>query len=134
MNDIFHSEFEMTLISGPARGTRFPAALDWNEDDPFAVTLTMWPDEEVEWTIGRDLFLDALEHPRIAQGAGDVSMVVAPLAGILRIRLTSPEGAATVSMPLDIAQRFVDRTTRSVASGAEEIVEALDSFLADLLN
>lgn len=132
----------ITQVSAIARSSAvngaFPVQLQvgWDEEDPMAVTLDIAaPDGLVTWLFGRDLLSKGLVSAE-EFGQGDVQLHCesGPGGSMLYIDLSSEEGCAHLVMPRQPIQSFLNKTARVVPVGAEDVTEAIDDLLADILN
>lgn len=111
-----------------------PVELQYDSDDPYAVSVAFHgPDEVVTWVFARDLLAEGLFAPR---GEGDVR--VRPERGeegdVLVIGLASPDGQAELEADVDDVRDFLQRTERVLARGQEHTVIDIDAELSLLLS
>jgi hypothetical protein len=89
-------------------------------------------DGTVRWSFSRELLTEGVEQ---ATGVGDVRII--PMGGahgrVVRIVLSSPDGAATLEAPLSEMVEFLAATYDSVPTGAESALLDVDSLVAALL-
>ena len=118
------------------RGRRTVLRLEWSPSDPLAVSLhlTAQPDHPAlprgSWVILRDFLRYGLDEPT---GDGEVRIRPDELRDRVWFELSRPGRAACVSVPREVARRFLDRTEQAVPCGRERSDEAIDALLARLL-
>lgn len=111
------------------------AELHYTAEDPLAVEALFddGGDEPIRWVFARDLLSDGMSQPT---GEGDV--VVWPTTGTdgrpaVRLRLSSPHGAAVLEASADALEEFVAATWRLVPPGTEHRHMHLDGVVTALL-
>lgn len=102
--------------------------LIYDTADPYAVTLIVRERTAVRWTFARDLLRDGRLLPT---GMADVQ--VSPNGGLIRIRLESPDGRATIHLERADVNEFLVDTFALVPDGREAAFLDLDAKLAELL-
>lgn len=108
----------------------------WCDADPLAVLFTFtWEvgedEEERDWEIGRDLFLEARREGQKGRGAGDGDVRVYYGMHALILHLRSPEGFCTIQFPRVHMDGFLAATQRIVPQGEE--VYDVDEAIKELL-
>lgn len=102
--------------------------------DPYACAFTFEGAKDVSWTFARDVLADGLDRCS-DHAAGDMDVMVyrgvAP--GLVWLRLQSHDGAALFALTRADVARFVRRSYRLVARGAESEHLDLDACVAALL-
>lgn len=126
--DLVQQDMFTVLHGQPA-----PVVTRWSYSayDPFAVSLAVRTrhDRWVEWLIGRELVIAALEAPA---GEGDVRMRPLTVQGyhIVEIEIRSHDGRAVLEVDHDLLRTFVGATLEMVAEGAEADRMDLDGEIA----
>lgn len=126
--DLVQQDMFTVLHGQPA-----PVVTRWSYSayDPFAVSLAVRTrhDRWVEWLIGRELVMDALEEP---VGEGDVRMRPLEVQGydIVEIEIRSHDGRAVLEVDRDLLRSFVDATLEMVPAGTEADRMDLDGEIA----
>jgi hypothetical protein len=116
-------------------GQPAPVVTRWSYSpaDPFAVTLGVRTrsDRWVEWLVGRDLVVEALEGPA---GFGDIRMSPQVVQGyeIVEIEISSHDGRAVLEVDRDLLRNFVEATIEAVALGDEPTWMDLDLEIAKI--
>jgi hypothetical protein len=117
--------------------TDVPGTIEWDERSALVLTL-IFEDEvgQAKWSVGRDLFADALRDGQA--GEGDVHV----FCGMFRLRemtwdvpafsvtLTSPYGTATLSTQIAPVIQFMSSIYGVVPRGEEEV--DVDAFIREL--
>ena len=122
--DLVQQDMFTVLHGQPA-----PVVTRWSYSayDPFAVSLAVRTrhDRWVEWLIGRELVIEALEEPA---GEGDVRMQPLCVQGydIVEIEIRSHDGRAVLEVDRDLLRHFVDASLDLVALGDEMLHVDLD--------
>jgi hypothetical protein len=126
--DLVQQDMFTVLHGQPA-----PVVTRWSYSayDPFAVSLAVRTrhDRWVEWLIGRELVIAALDAPA---GEGDVRMRPLSVQGydIVEIEIRSHDGRAVLEVDHDLLRTFVDATLEMVAEGTEADRMDLDGEIA----
>jgi hypothetical protein len=112
------------------------AYLHYDGDDPFAVqfvfpvlTQTGRIEDNV-WAFARTLIEDAMESPGV-KGIGDLQVLRD--GDVFTFFLVAPEGMAAVKVEAIEVIHFLGETYEIIPMAEENIGNALDAFLADLL-
>jgi hypothetical protein len=122
------------LIDASGAATPIEAELQYDSNDPFAVTTVfMTGHSRVRWTFGRDLLAQGLFEP-----AGDGDVHVWPCLdsdghAVVIIELCSPDGEALVQAKTGDLSSFVERMCRAVAPGTESNHLDVDAAITALL-
>ncbi len=130
------SELQFRLVVPGAPSLPVRADLDYDETDPYAVTVAFHTGaaggDVVQWTFARQLLSDGISVPA---GEGDVQ--VWPSAGdtgaAVCLSLSSPSGRALFEVPLTGLVEFLGRTYQAVPTGGESGHVDVDAELALLL-
>jgi hypothetical protein len=115
--DLVQQDMFTVLHGQPA-----PVVTRWSYSayDPFAVSLAVRArqDRWVEWLIGRELVIAALDAPT---GEGDVRMQPLSVQGydIVEIEIRSHDGRAVLEVDQGLLRSFVDATLEMVPVGTE---------------
>jgi len=126
--DLVQQDMFTVLHGQPA-----PVVTRWSYSayDPFAVSLSVRTrhDRWVEWLIGRELVVAALDEPA---GEGDVRMRPLSVQGydIVEIEIRSHDGRAVLEVDRDLLRSFVDATLGMVPVGTEADRMDLDGEIA----
>lgn len=130
------SVLALSLLNAEGPALPLDAQLRYNASDPYAVEALFdtGNGEPVRWVFSRDLLAQGL---RERAGIGDVT--VWPVTDswgqpAVRLRLSSPGGAALLEVPADSLSAFIDETYRLVASGTESRYIDLDAVVQALLS
>lgn len=109
-----------------------PVLFAYDPADPYAVSLSFETvdDGPVTWTFGRELLLLGLERQ---EGIGSVQVGVSDSGLEYRLRLTAPGGQAEFTFPTEAIVKFLTMAYHAVPQGRENVGEALDAALADML-
>ena len=127
-NDLVQQDMFTVLHGQPA-----PVVTRWSYSayDPFAVSLAVRTrhDRWVEWLIGRELVMAALDAPA---GEGDVRMRPLSVQGydIVEIEIQSHDGRAVLEVDQELLRSFVDATLQMVPVGTEADRMDLDGEIA----
>ncbi|GAA5136635.1 SsgA family sporulation/cell division regulator [Pseudonocardia adelaidensis] len=126
--DLVQQDMFTVLHGQPA-----PVVTRWSYSayDPFAVSLAVRTrhDRWVEWLIGRELVMAALDD---TAGEGDVRMRPLTVQGydIVEIEIRSHDGRAVLEVDRDLLRSFVDATLEMVPVGTEADRVDLDGEIA----
>ena len=124
--------FRANLSESNGKSCWFPidAELVYDEGDPLAFTMVFDArgDRCTPWAVGRDLLLEAMTSEALT-GLGDVKFQRNSGTGYLETCITSPEGHAHISLPLQPVEAFLDETEEAAA----EAVTHLDALLGRAL-
>jgi hypothetical protein len=126
-------ELRLVVVDGPTLPVT--ATLRYEAGDPWAIRVhfrTGDDGEGVEWLFARQLLTDGVNRPA---GQGDVRVWPAPdrRDPTVFLAMSSPSGSALFEVDRDRLARFLQRTYRLVAAGAEDQVVDLDVELSLLL-
>jgi Streptomyces sporulation and cell division protein, SsgA len=127
-NDLVQQDMFTVLHGQPA-----PVVTRWSYSayDPFAVSLAVRTrhDRWVEWLIGRELVMAALDEPA---GEGDVRMRPLTVQGydIVEIEIRSHDGRAVLEVDQELLRSFVDASLAMVPVGTEADRMDLDGEIA----
>lgn len=101
----------------------------WNENDPAVFHMSFLPHghtDSVDWVFARDLMGECLATVGEWVGEGDVALRVTD-AGVLSIRVDSPEGVAVVEMKsLTVASLYAE-SCRMVEPGSLDELGVYDA-------
>lgn len=127
---LIHKELTATV-----EGLSIPAQLSWSDTNPLAVAMNLYDASRqgwVEWVFAFDLLAQGLSTAGLPVGAGDVT--VESILDEYVIRMTSPEGIATVSLSWELVSHFGARivTEFSAEDEARAVALQVDTFLRDL--
>lgn len=101
-----------------------------------SVFFQIHPDSKpVQWLFARELLHHGLANTSREDGdVGDVFIVLDPMVEQFTwMRIESDQGVAVFNLLTAELQAFLDETTALVALGDEDYDEAVDAFLAELL-
>ena len=121
------------LITAENQELPVPATLRYSSVDPLAVHLDFPPEVSLDgagvtWTFARTLLEEGLDAPA---GSGDVHLW--PCGGSRTVlELHSPYGMALLQFDTAALRRFLLRTYAVVATGQEDLGEAVDRGLSSL--
>lgn len=143
MSGLIHATITGEVAADPSIAA--PIKFVYDPDDPYAVTLDLTAitraaetaagkldgHNEVTWTIGRYLFVEALHDG--PSGEGDVR--VSQIGPWLSVRLCVDDVAFTVRLASSAVDRFVRQTRRVVRLGGESkrMAATIDDTVARLL-
>jgi hypothetical protein len=118
-------ETRIEALLGGAVGTTVPVTLEYRREDPFAVamvfTVSAGTGRVRRWVVDRELLMAGLVTSDWV-GDGDVKLGRASDAYLV-IRLTSPDGEATLLFPLAEVSKFVGQVLVEVPLGLEPVDE-----------
>ena len=110
------------------------AHLSYDSQDPYAVHVTFYTEERapISWSFARDLLAEGTVRP---SGFGDVQLWPgsADHAGLLCLKLASPDGQALFTLSMDLVTPWLCRTYHLVPTGFEGASLDLDRELSRLL-
>lgn len=123
----------LRLLQSESDPVQLDVWLQYSSADPYAVTVAFQGDDvTVNWVFARELLCDGLTR---SAGLGDVQ--IWPSSGddesAILIRLSSPDGLATLEADRSQVREFLDRTEEIVAQGSEADHLDIDQRLADLM-
>ncbi|WP_030184944.1 SsgA family sporulation/cell division regulator [Streptomyces sp. NRRL S-813] len=128
-------QLDMALAVAPGEQLTVPARLEYDTDDPFAVSLVFHPGAaySVTWVMARELLARGLFQPT---GQGDVQ--IRPTGSgpeaELNVILSSPYGIALLYLPLAAVAIWLENTYQLVPEGHEADGLDIDAELARLLH
>ncbi|MFE4574381.1 SsgA family sporulation/cell division regulator [Streptomyces chartreusis] len=124
----------MQLVMAPGRVIPVSARFSYHSGDPYSVhaSFSVEGHAPVSWLFARDLLAEGMVRP---SGLGDVRIWPegAGQSGFLCLELSSPEGRALLTAPMEVMSPWLGRTYHLVPAGAEEASLDLDSELSWLL-
>lgn len=113
-----------------------PVILEYNGDDPYAVSITFDVDLGPTWIVARDLFALAVDSEGV-QGEGDVQVLDEGDTVLIFLATEVSKHAHTAAVKILKVEviEFLDETYEIVKRGDEssKIDAELDAYLADLL-
>jgi len=114
-------------LTGPVRVAWLYTALRPHEILMRPITQRLAAGKSTDWLFARSLLLEGLEAPA---GAGDVTIAPADSES-LGVTLTSPEGTATLTFPIEAVRAFIARVYAQVPDGTEAAVvgDEAEAFL-----
>jgi hypothetical protein len=126
-------DIAMDCVDAAGQSMQLDAALGYQPDDPYAVTVTFrTPGGDVVWTFARDLLSCGLTVPT---GEGDVHVwpcLSSEGRAVIIIELRSPDGELLVQAPAPEIIAFVDRTVALVPVGTESSRFDIDELIGQL--
>ncbi|MDH6522760.1 hypothetical protein M2163_000733 [Streptomyces sp. SAI-135] len=106
----------------------------YDSQDPYGVRVTFYPGEHapVSWVFARDLLAEGTVRP---SGFGDVRIWPgrADQTGLLFLKLSSFDGQALFTVPMDLVTPWLCRSYHLVPAGLEGASLDLDGELSRLL-
>lgn len=119
----------MRLVSTTGEDVPVTAELRYSTRDPYAVraTFTRPRHEPVVWVFGRELLLTGVME---RAGSGDVEVYLS--GDDVMLKLSSPEGSATLAVCATDIRRFTAQTLNLVAPGSEFGYVDIDAELVAL--
>jgi hypothetical protein len=124
----------LDLIDGTGRAFPLRALLQYDAQDPYAVTMVfMTGADEVRWVFSRELLGDGLFEPA---GDGDVHVwpcLDASGQAVVIIELCSPDGEALLQATSADVTEFVEQMNRVVATGKESAHVDIDRVISSIL-
>lgn len=114
-------------LTGPIRVAWLYTALRPHEIVMRPITARLAAGKSTDWLFARSLLWEGLDA---RAGAGDVT--IAPADSVsLDVTLTSPEGTATLTFPIEALRAFVARVYAQVPDGteAETVAAEAEAFL-----
>ncbi|MEU6602875.1 SsgA family sporulation/cell division regulator [Streptomyces flaveolus] len=124
----------LQLVVTPGRNIPVSARFSYRSWDPYGVhiTFTLEGHAPVSWVFARNLLAEGLVRP---SGLGDVRIwpASAERPGSLCLALSSPDGQALFTVPVDVVAPWLGRTYHMVPAGFERASLDLDSELSQLL-
>ncbi len=111
-----------------------PVGLEYNGDDPYAVTIKFNVPEGPTWVFARDLISDALDTDKVT-GYGDVQVLNDGDTVLIFLATEIGKHAHTAAVKILKVEviEFLDETYEIVKRGDEKVETDLDLYLADLL-
>lgn len=110
----------LELIDASGAGTPIEAELQYDSNDPYAVTTVfMTGTSRVRWTFGRELLTQGLYEPT---GDGDVHVwpcLDTEGRAVVIVELCSPDGEALIQARTGDLSGFIERIDKAVPSGTE---------------
>jgi len=127
-------EGKITMTNGTVQSTPVTAYFSYFEHDPLCVNVTFgWEHRgvsvEVDWEFGRDLLVEAFKDG--SAGGGDV--VIVDSGEWMSFCFFSPEGTAVILLEGEGVSSFLEAAKELVPVGEEDLSEALDEELAEIL-
>ncbi|WP_331751975.1 SsgA family sporulation/cell division regulator [Streptomyces chartreusis] len=124
----------MQLVMASGRAIPVPARFSYHSWDPYSIhaSFSVEGHAPVSWLFARDLFAEGMVRP---SGLGDVHIWPggAGQSGLLCLELSSPDGRALLTVPVEVMAPWLGRTYHLVPAGFEEASLDLDSELSWLL-
>ncbi|MFC8247889.1 SsgA family sporulation/cell division regulator [Streptomyces chartreusis] len=124
----------MQLVVDPERVIPVSAHLSYHSWDPYSVhaSFSVKGCAAVNWLFARDLLAEGMVRP---SGLGDVRIWPggAGQSGLVCLELSSPEGRALLTVPVEVVAPWLGRTYHLVPAGFEAASLDLDSELSWLL-
>ncbi|MCF1597947.1 SsgA family sporulation/cell division regulator [Streptomyces muensis] len=124
----------LQLVVAPGRSIPVPARLSYRSWDPYSVHIAFRVEglATVSWVFARDLLAEGTVRP---SGLGDVHIWPgdAEQPGLVCLELSSPDGRALLTVPLDVVMPWLERTYHLVPAGFEGASVDLDNELSWLL-
>lgn len=129
------SDITIQCIDSMGRTHDLDTVFSYNENDPFAVTVTFLTHEgDLPWTFSRDLLARGLTSP-----IGDGDVHVCPSINdrgraVVIIELSSPDGHLVTEAHTSEVHAFVQRSFKLVPEGEESHHLRMDDMIAQLLS
>jgi hypothetical protein len=112
-------------------GGDIPVIMNYDENEPMATSFEFFtPEGEISWTFAFDILISALAEGRA--GIGDVK--ARAMEDVFLMRLTSPDGNATIQFKREFIEEFVDMANDSMTSDLASFKvtdEAIEAWLDD---
>ena len=109
-----------TFVVSDADGGRSQMILTFRKINPFEVNLTLNTDDDINWVFARDILRDGMK-PGIIGGLSDVLAWSSPGDNKFYIRLSSPDGEATLTFRRSEIRQFVHAIYEITPRETEEI-------------
>ena len=124
----------LQLAVAPGRNIPVSTRFSYCSSDPYAVHITFYAEgrSTVSWVLARDLLAEGTVRP---SGHGDVRIWPggAEQSGFHFLELSSPDGYALLTAPVEVVRPWLGRTFHLVPAGLEGASLDLDSELSWLL-
>ncbi|MFE7439645.1 SsgA family sporulation/cell division regulator [Streptomyces chartreusis] len=127
-------ECTLQLVVAPGRTIPVSAYFSYRSWDPYCIHVSFYNEGQtpVSWAFARDLLAEGMVR---ASGLGDVRIRPGDgeQSGLLCLELSSPEGHALLTMPVDVLIPWLGQTYHLVPVGFEDTSLDLDGELSRLL-